>query len=181
MVTQQSACRIGFQDGRQPLPSDHFSLVKLFSQADPNYRIVQYGLRALVKDGPDVFSKRFQAQVEPSEDEKRHWDDLNKLPSAYLDDFWRAFHGLVERSPNQWIYFIIDSLSLYETLIKGLVANLHEMINQIRSVRHQVVHDQWANQPYRDVPVSAQHNFPDSRANTWRLSSRHRFSTICLQ
>ncbi|VUC34820.1 unnamed protein product [Clonostachys rosea] len=269
MVTQESACRVGFQDNthdKQPLPSDHSSLVKFSGQADPSYRIVQHRLRTLVKDGPGVISRRFQAQVELSEDEKRHWDDLNvpdyrafieneeklakpvegtlqwllgndpterpygtsslqhedfegwiddtksstllilgppgqgksvlsnfvvnhlqqslreattkviyffcnikdgnarnaesvlkalivqlckdqrlfwKLPnrfqdrggdrsfqSAYFDDLWRTFHDLVQHSPYQWIYCIIDGLDVYETGMKDLVTKLHEMIKQ---------------------------------------------------
>jgi hypothetical protein len=53
MVTQDSACRIGFQDDfyeKQPLAVDHSELVKFSSQADDSYGRVLNRLRTPVSD-----------------------------------------------------------------------------------------------------------------------------------
>ncbi|CAI6057675.1 unnamed protein product, partial [Clonostachys chloroleuca] len=80
MVTEESACQIGFMNDthdRLPLPSDHSNLVKFLNEADDSYLRVRNKLRRLIEEGPDVVSKRFVPSTKLSSEEKRHWDDLN--------------------------------------------------------------------------------------------------------
>ncbi|CAH0048258.1 unnamed protein product [Clonostachys solani] len=93
MVTKESACRIGFEDdthSHHPLPLDHSDLVKFVRHADPSYRIVQDKLRDLVQEGCDFVPRRFQSDIVLSEEQKRHWDDLN-VPD------YRAFYENKEK------------------------------------------------------------------------------------
>ncbi|CAG9985295.1 unnamed protein product, partial [Clonostachys byssicola] len=93
MVTRESACRIGFEDdthSQQPLPFDHSDLVKFMRREDPSYRIVQGKLGDLVQEGCDSVPRRFQSDIELSEEQKRHWDDLN-VPD------YRAFYKNEEK------------------------------------------------------------------------------------
>lgn len=62
MVTEESACQIGFTNNthdRLPLPSNHSNLVKFLNEADDSYIRVRNKLRRLIEEGPDVVSKRF--------------------------------------------------------------------------------------------------------------------------
>ncbi len=65
LVTQQSACRIGFADNfhqELPLETDHSGLVKVENPQDENYLLVKHTLDQLVKTAPGVVSNRFTAQ-----------------------------------------------------------------------------------------------------------------------
>uniref|UniRef100_A0A0B7JWK8 Nephrocystin 3-like N-terminal domain-containing protein n=1 Tax=Bionectria ochroleuca TaxID=29856 RepID=A0A0B7JWK8_BIOOC len=80
MVTEESACQIGFMNNthdRLPLPSNHSNLVKFLNEADDSYIRVRNKLRRLIEEGPDVVSKRFVPPTKLSSEEKRHWADLN--------------------------------------------------------------------------------------------------------
>uniref|UniRef100_A0A8H7TTK4 DUF676 domain-containing protein n=1 Tax=Bionectria ochroleuca TaxID=29856 RepID=A0A8H7TTK4_BIOOC len=93
MVTKESACRIGFEDdthSQYPLPFNHSDLVKFMRRADPSYRIVQDKLGDLVREGSDSVPRRFQSDIKLSEEQKRHWDDLN-VPD------YRAFYENEEK------------------------------------------------------------------------------------
>ena len=64
MVTQESACRIGFDDNthqKHPLPTDHSGLVKFPIRADDSYSRVMYTLRKLVEDAPGTVQDRFSS------------------------------------------------------------------------------------------------------------------------
>ncbi|KAL6869628.1 hypothetical protein ACO1O0_000954 [Amphichorda felina] len=80
MVTQESACRIGFNDelgDRQPLSTNHSDLVKFANHTDDIYARVQNTLRRLVDSAPGTIQGRFSSITKLTDDEKRHWDDLN--------------------------------------------------------------------------------------------------------
>ncbi|KAK2591873.1 hypothetical protein QQS21_010424 [Conoideocrella luteorostrata] len=81
MVTEDSACRIGFKDrdhDKQPLALDHSDLVKFSSPADDSYVRVLNTLNTLVGAASDVVDGRFSSKTELSPDEKRCWRELNK-------------------------------------------------------------------------------------------------------
>ena len=65
MVTQESACRIGFEDNphdKLPLPTDHSNLVKFPNRTDDSYGRVQNKLRRLVEDAPGTVRGRFSSR-----------------------------------------------------------------------------------------------------------------------
>lgn len=65
MVTQESACRIGFEDNdhdKQPLDLDHSDLVKFSWQSDNTYARVLNKLRNVVKDAPNTVNNRFSSR-----------------------------------------------------------------------------------------------------------------------
>ncbi|KAL6851351.1 hypothetical protein ACO1O0_008479 [Amphichorda felina] len=85
MVTRESACRIGNEDSthnNHMLDTDHSRLVKFPGQSDDGYIRVKQTLESLVENAPATIRGRFWPEIfydetRLSDDEKRHWDDLN--------------------------------------------------------------------------------------------------------
>lgn len=83
MVSQNSACQIGFNDNfcyEEGLRRDHSDLVKFSNQHDDDYKRVLDSLKGLVDKAPNIAEARFASIKNLSADEKCHWDDLNDPP-----------------------------------------------------------------------------------------------------
>ena len=64
MVTEDSACRIGFEDNthdKLPLWADHSGLVKFPNDTDDSYNRVRNTLRELVEAAPRTIKGRFSS------------------------------------------------------------------------------------------------------------------------